>query len=524
MENRDIMTLEAVGEFPFTFFIEKAVPSGDAEKDMILEGVASTTNVDHDHERMTKEAIDSMANIINKEGVPLRVEHSKEDDAIIGTVYEASVDERNQLHIKARLDKDHMVSSILYRSMQTGAKMGFSVGGIVKRAVQEFSEKLGKGVKTFYEVALKEVSVTPRPANYDAWAVAKSIKVEDRETTFYKNRFLFENPHLDYLQVFAKSIPDEAWRKTASQSNPDNMATKTDKTEGKTDMDTEKAVSRGEFSALTSLMSKGFENITNVLRKMTGEDAMDAVNPDTKKPEPEKVTAKAEGEAMDQNNPDAKKPDPEEVRAKTAADGTDENGTREKAATETDEKKEKATKEDSKDETEMKSIASLVKSIEELGFKMGKTSDKEETKEKSDKESESEEFADKAEVESTETTKTAHPLDTLVFAMAKTMQAMGERLEKDGMRIPGFEKNYVERLQNDPAFQKSVSELMAVPGFKKSVSMGVPYVPTKEGGRLALTLTPAGATTISKSADAKGKTFADVYKKDFSSVSSSDTA
>ncbi len=104
------------------------------------------------------------------------------------------------------------------------------------------------------------------------------------------------------------------------------------------------------------------------------------------------------------------------------------------------------------------------------------------------------------------------------MSMAKAMLALGDRMEKSGTRVPGFEKNFVSRLQNDPSFQKQVGELMKVPGFKKSVSMGVAYVPTKEGGRLPLTLAPQGVSTIAKSADAKGKNFADVYKSEFSSV------
>ncbi len=314
MKKTDIMTLEAVGEFPFEFFIEKAVATDDVE--MILEGVASTTNIDHDHERMTEEAIESMANVINETGVPLRVEHSKEDEAIIGTVFQASVDERNQLHIKARLNKDHMVAPILYNAMKGGAKMGFSVGGVVKRAVQEFSEKLGKVVKSFYEVALQEVSVTPRPANYDAWCIAKSIAKDEAEVELLRgteiyNKFLFENPRLDYLQAFAKSIPDEAWRKTASQPNSQNMTKETTRTETATE-DTTKAVSRTEFNTLTKTVGQGFKAIMGVLSKMNEGEPKDQVNPDQTKPIEEGLeTAKADGDALDQTKPDKDKPETE---------------------------------------------------------------------------------------------------------------------------------------------------------------------------------------------------------------------
>ena len=527
MEKADIITLEAVGEFPFEFFIEKAVPTDD-EKEMILEGVASTTNIDHDHERMTKEAIESMANVINEKGVPLRVEHSKDDDAIIGEVYQASVDERNQLHIKARLNKNHMAAPILYRAMQTGAKMGFSVGGIVKHAIQEFSEKLGKVVKTFYDVALNEVSVTPRPANYDAWAIAKSIATDAAEAeqlrgTDVYNRFLFENPHLDYLQAFAKSIPDGAWRKTASQTKTTYMAKDTKK-EVATE-DTEKAVSRSEFNTLTSLMSKGFESISAVLTKMTGDDAMDQHAPNEKKPDPEKVTAKAEDGAMDQNNPDEKKPEPEKVTAKAEEDETETKTKSEEKETETEKKGDDSTE----GEYDLETVKGMIKSMDALSSKLSKAEETE-TEMKTKAESETEEDTKKTEENDMDTkeksedkddettTKGQHPLDTLVFSMAKAMLAMSEHLEKDGKRVPGLERNFVSKMQNDPEFQKELKNLMAVPGFKKSVSMGVAYVPTKEGGRMPLSLVASTQTTVEKSKDsAKGETFESLYKKQFSS-------
>jgi len=554
MTKTDIITLEAQGEFPFEFRIEKATTSDTESEEMILEGVASTTNVDHDHERMSKEAISSMASIINKEGVPLRVEHSKDKDAVIGVVDKAWVDERNQLHIQAKLDKNHMVSPILYQSMKNGSKMGFSVGGVVKHALQEFSEKLGKVVNTFYEVALQEVSVTPRPANFDAWAVAKSLAKDAEEadrlrgTQVYR-KFLFENQNLDYLQAFAKSIPDGAWRKTSHDMAKD----KTVKTESETERDTEKAaVTRADLKAVVKAMTDGFRSIYNVLGKAMDTDAKDQVNPDEDKTtDIGERAVKMTGDAKDQVNPDEKKPEDIGERATKKgregqedpgeeAQGDDLKGEREKSESETETERSKAesetdteTKKKADEETDtmgLKSLKAMVKSFEDLGFHSRKAeTDTETERSKSETETETERKTRKAESETeterskasdteTETAKAMHPLDRLVLTMAKTMVAMAEKMEKDGMRIPGFEREFMAKYQNDPVFQKSVSELMRVPGVKKSVSLGTAYVPTKDGGRIPLSLTPTGAPTITKSKK-DGDTFADLYKRDFSSVS-----
>jgi phage head maturation protease len=522
MENGDKIVLEAEGEFPFQFFIEKAVATEDADE-MILEGVASTTNVDHDNERMSSEALRAMESAINDGGVPLRVEHSKEASAIIGTVYEARVDERNQLHVKARLDKTHAVSSLLYRSMKDGAKMGLSVGGVVKRATKEFVESVGKVVKTFYDVALQEVSVTPRPANYDSWLVAKSIteKQNDgdrfRDTGFY-NDFLFDNPKLDYLQAFAKSIPDEAWHKV-SKTNSENMETKT---KGEETTDTEKAVSRVEFNTFASSMTKAIEAIAGSLHKMS-DSASDQDDPKEKKPKEvgDKPAKKSETETetKEKSETETETKEKSETETETKEKSETETETKEKSETETETKEKSETESEKEkadsDEYDIQTVERSIKSIERLASRIKKTSEKEtETKEKSETETEEE----KEKAEESETTKGIQPIDRLAMAVSKTLAAMNDKMEKSGKTVLGFEKSIVDTLVEDPEFQKSVKEMMSVPGRKASVSMGVPYVTTKEGKRYALTLNDVGAPTIQKSQDAKGKSFKDVYKSEFSSV------
>jgi len=545
MGKEDKITVEASGEFPFKFFIEKAIATNDVNE-MILEGIASTTNLDHDSERMSESALRAMEAAINETGVPLRVEHAKEDEAIIGKVYEARVDERNQLHVKARLDPKHIVSKVLYDSMKQGSKMGLSVGGFVRRAIRELNEKTGKMVKTFYDVALKEVSVTPRPANFDSWIVAKSFGGSDdgerlRGTAVYQE-FLSENPQLDYLQSFAKSIPDGAWRKVASQ---DNNTMETKKTSEDKEGDTEKAVSRAEFSTAMKAVAKGFDSMNALLSKALHIDAMDQNAPNKVKPEEigdEVHASKAEG-AMDQVNPDKAKPEDVGDKAKkTTADGTDENGTREKtsdkdetkekseAETETKEKaetdtetKEKATKKkDTTDEYDLQTVERATKSMDSLLTRLNKAEEETETKEKMT-ETEMEADAKKATKEDDkedEATKGMHPLDAFVFKVGQVMSAMVTKMEKSGKTVPGFEKHLLNTIREDATLQEEIAGLIKVPGFKKSLVMGTPYVKSKDGRMFSLTMNEAGPTTLEKSQKegAEKKTFKEVFKTQFSSI------
>jgi phage head maturation protease len=537
MKNGNKIILEASGEFPFEFFIERAIPregaeyiqkhadgSETTEKEMILEGVASTTNVDHDHERMSKEALASMEAAINNGGVPLRVEHSKEPEAIIGRVFKGWVDDRNQLHIQAKLDPGHAVSSILYNAMKTGSKMGLSVGGLVKRAVREFVESKGETIKTFYDVDLKEVSVTPRPANYDSWLVAKSIaKNKEDAQRFWElpvnSDFLFENPHLDYLQVFAKSVPDKAWRKSENTSMENKDEKKDETTE------TGKAtVSRSEFNALKSLIAEGF----NAVKKAMETPAKDQVGPDAKKDDPE-VAAKAEGDAKDGTNPDAKKDDPEvAAKAEAGRDGQEDsegNGSDNKG------EREKSEKKDTDDTYELNNITRAIKSINDLTLKMSETDEtdmKEKAEDKTDetdtatkaeddkKDDETATKAEETDEKKDETTKGIHPVDQLAIAVSKALEVMATKMEKAGVSNRGFEKSIINTLRNDQAFQDEIAKMMKVPGAKKSVVRGTPFVTTKDGRSYSLSMTEQG-TNLAKSRDSKD--FKSEWKSNYSPVS-----
>lgn len=238
-------SLPETGGAPFKIYIEKAsvmeegkmqtvivkdidgnvVSEEQLPEHMIVEGLASTTNVDHDQERMAPEALKAMVDCINEKGVPLISEHSKNWDGYLGRVFKAWFDERNQMHIRAELDRDMSKSVDLYKALKKGAQLGLSIAGVVKRAGLEMAEALGKKVKTFYDVLIKEVSVTNRPSNFDTWLVAKrNLK---RENGLYEKFFgtdvyeeyLKSNPTLDWRYAIAKSVSSDSLNDTSGELN-----------------------------------------------------------------------------------------------------------------------------------------------------------------------------------------------------------------------------------------------------------------------------------------------------------------
>jgi len=214
------MMFRKTGGAPFKILIEKAIVAkgiGEGLPDkLIIEGLATTVNVDHDQERMAPEAVKAMTDCINDKGVPLLSEHDKGWDSYLGKVFKAEMDSRHQMKIWAELDKDYSKAVDLYKALKKGVQFGLSIAGVVKRAALEMVEGLGRKVKTFYDVALKEVSVTNRPSNFDTWLIAKGNYKGKKGGLYEKyvsselyQEYLSANPAFDWQCAIAKSISEK---------------------------------------------------------------------------------------------------------------------------------------------------------------------------------------------------------------------------------------------------------------------------------------------------------------------------
>lgn len=529
-ETKNIVRV-AEGKFPFSFRIEKAIPK-EEEGRMVVEGVASTMNVDHDKERMSVGALKSMANIINTSGVPLRVEHSQKDNAVIGMVNKAWIDERNQLWIKAILDENHPAAGILYKGLKEGVKMGLSVGGYVKRAAQEMVEGVGKMVNTFYDVLLDEVSVTQKPSNYDARLMAKSFAkskggVDVLAELFEGSEFMFMSAQGDYLQAFSKSIPENEWKQVDKNYKLSEKNVMDDK-DKKGDEKTEKAVTRAEFDALTKMVAEGFNGLTAGIVKMAKAmevGAKDNEMPDKEKVDPEKgKTVKASGgDAKDGEQPDKQKKDPEMGKARegqedSEGNGDDNKGEREKTAKaegkedDKDEKKDKTAK--AKDETyDLETVERAIKTIQDFNKAADeKDEKKDDKKEKAMDDSESDEKKDKSIKKSVGVS----AIDRFVIEVATAIERMEKSMKDGGFQTEHIAKSIIQSIRDNPDHQKDIAAMLTEPGAKRSVINGTPFVKMKDGRTYKLVLNDIGR--VEKSGEDKPKNFKEAWGRDFSSV------
>lgn len=163
--------------FKLQINLTKAYKTDDGRA--FVEGIASGPEVDLTGERMSPEAIKSMADSLYKHIIELRDAHRDEWNDDLGEVLELSVTPDNQLFYKAELDlRLSKAQDLWYRMTEKGKKFGVSIGGRVIRAGMEWVAEMGREVYTYFDVELFEISITRQAAYQHSFAavVTKSMK------------------------------------------------------------------------------------------------------------------------------------------------------------------------------------------------------------------------------------------------------------------------------------------------------------------------------------------------------------
>ncbi len=120
---------------------------------MRFEGIASTTTVDREGERMTAAALEGMA---RAREVELREGHGGER---IGVVEACSTDGR-RLQVAGRLEEGNPRARAVWAKLCAGVRLALSVGGR-KRVVRRWSPVAGRYVRMIEEARLEHVAVVP---------------------------------------------------------------------------------------------------------------------------------------------------------------------------------------------------------------------------------------------------------------------------------------------------------------------------------------------------------------------------
>ena len=166
--------LEDAGSFAVTMPLCKVWEDEDGE--MRFEGVASSTTLDRQQERMTPRAIQKMALHKRLELLP---SHSAGPLEELGVIEETSAD-NSQFRVAGRLDASNPTARRLFEKAAGGRQFGLSVGGRVTKAFWRYDEDAGRQVRHIDDVELDHVAVC-RPgaaANPDTYLAALAKAAE----------------------------------------------------------------------------------------------------------------------------------------------------------------------------------------------------------------------------------------------------------------------------------------------------------------------------------------------------------
>jgi hypothetical protein len=151
MEGAFMATVD--GGFDVTMPLAKVWQDEDGE--MHFEGVASSTRLDRQYERMTANAINKMAGQV---GLDLLPSHQSGPLEELGTVEQAWV-ENDQFRVAGRLDGANPRARRLFEKVAGGQRYGLSVGGRVTKAFWRHDPALGRQVRHIDDVELDHVAV-----------------------------------------------------------------------------------------------------------------------------------------------------------------------------------------------------------------------------------------------------------------------------------------------------------------------------------------------------------------------------
>lgn len=203
--------------FTFQIPLLKAVEveverGGKKEKERIIEGKASSTDLDLHGDRMAPSAIETMAESIKKQQISLNAEHDKSWQSELGEVTELTVTDNYDLMMKAKLDNTSKANDLWHALTEKGKKLGLSIGGYVKDYTIEVDQEEGLWIRTYTNIELDHVAVTSSPANPTTWvdAIAKSLNTGHNDTiTSKKKELALEDEEKELLLELAKAIREK---------------------------------------------------------------------------------------------------------------------------------------------------------------------------------------------------------------------------------------------------------------------------------------------------------------------------
>ncbi|MFQ6098053.1 MAG: hypothetical protein ACE5O2_10040 [Armatimonadota bacterium] len=241
----------------------------DDEGQMWFEGVASSTALDKQNERMTKNAIQKMARF---RGIDLLPSHRAGPLEELGTVEETFAD-NDTFRVAGRLDPSNPEAVRLFEKVEGGKAYQLSVGGRVTRAFWADDAEVGKRVKHIDDVVLDHVALC-RPGhavNPDTYlhVMAKSVDADEERQPLPTGReslaLRIGRAILQALRPLAKSVNQEASEAPdAERAQPDAAQSETPSGDSAADLARIESALRGQIRRMRSTIEQLHKRIESL--------------------------------------------------------------------------------------------------------------------------------------------------------------------------------------------------------------------------------------------------------------------
>lgn len=145
------------------------------DKILVVEGIASDPTLDKDEERFELSALEKMVNCVNGGNIPIRIEHENKIYTDVGKWVSAGI-ENDKMVVKGEIDTELSLGNDVKVILGRGEALSLSVGGEVYDAGFEMDKALGKMIRVYKDVGLKEISIVKNPSNNNTvLAIGKSV-------------------------------------------------------------------------------------------------------------------------------------------------------------------------------------------------------------------------------------------------------------------------------------------------------------------------------------------------------------
>ena len=170
------------GEPGQPFKITETMQNGETRTRYRLKGIASTTSLDRDSERVTRACIEDMVDSIRAKKLPIFGNHQHDWENMLGYANGATaLGNELEIDILTAYVETHPKVAQLVSDLEGGLPLGLSVGGKVIEDGKAYEPSLKKEIKLIKKIGLLETSVVGIGSNPDAFLslpeqISKSLK------------------------------------------------------------------------------------------------------------------------------------------------------------------------------------------------------------------------------------------------------------------------------------------------------------------------------------------------------------